>query len=100
MGRVLVHELCTELNLLVLTLAGRVLKHEATEELRVELTLRPLEIEKNFVPLLQTVASDDIVDCLESVDEIPKRLFMKPVQKYYSADARYVLKQTLGGEFL
>ena len=71
----LVHELYTELNLLVLTLAGRALKSEATEELRDELTLQPIENKENFVPLLQTVVSDKIVDCLKSVDEVPKPLF-------------------------
>ncbi|KAK2719622.1 hypothetical protein QYM36_005186 [Artemia franciscana] len=67
----LVHKLHAELNLLILTLAGRVLKPVATEKLRDELTLQPFEDEKNFLLLLQTVVSDVIVDCLESVDELP-----------------------------
>jgi hypothetical protein len=54
-----------------LTLAGRVLKPEVTEELRDEQTLLPFEDEKKLVPLLQTIVSDEIVDCLESVEALP-----------------------------
>ena len=88
-----------ELNLSVLTLSGRVLKLEKNEELRDKLTLLPFKDEKNFVPQLQTIVNDEILDSLESVDELPKHLFMQGVQKHYSAVARYVLKQMLGGEF-
>jgi hypothetical protein len=97
-GRTLVHELYVELNFLVLTLAGRVLKPGATEELGDELTLQSFKVEKNFVPLLQTVVTDETVDCLESVDELLKRSFIQCVQNH-SAAARYFLKQTLGGDF-
>ena len=64
------HELYTELNLLVLKLAGRALKSEVTEELRDELMLQPFKNKENFVPLLQTVAINEIVDCPEPVDEL------------------------------
>ena len=74
----LVHKLYTEPNLLVLTLSGRILKPKATKELD-ELTFQPLEDEKNFVLLLETVLSDEIVDCLESLDELQRCSFMQRV---------------------
>ena len=75
-------------------------KTQCYKELRNDLMLKPFKNEKKFVPLLKTVVSDKIVNCLKSIDKLPKCLFMQRIQKHYSVATRCALKQILGKFFL
>jgi len=53
----LVHEIFIELELLVRTLAGRILKAEAAQKLLEDLSPGPIEDDKDMLPLLEVGAT-------------------------------------------
>ncbi|KAK2702208.1 hypothetical protein QYM36_019181, partial [Artemia franciscana] len=62
----LVHEIFMELEFLVRTLAGRILKAEAAQKLLEDLSPRPFEDDKTMLALLEVAASlsDEVRTCL------------------------------------
>ncbi|KAK2722562.1 hypothetical protein QYM36_002936, partial [Artemia franciscana] len=74
----MVHEIFMELELLVRTLAGRILKAEAAQKLLEDLSPRRFEDDKNMLPLLEVAASlsDEVQTCLRATDELSKRVFL------------------------
>ena len=90
----LVHEIFMELELLVRTLAGRILKAEAAQKLLEDLSLRPFEDDKNMLPLLEVAASlsDEVQTCLRATDELSKRVFLLSVQKHYTSGCKVHFK--------
>ena len=96
----MVHEIFMELELLVLTLAGRILKAKAAQKLLEDLSPRPFEDDKNMLPLLEVAASlcDEVQTCLRATYELSKRVFLLSVKKHYASAVKCILKQALNGE--
>lgn len=57
----------------------------------VDLYMKPLEDEKKFLPLVDTVISDEVQASPVLADELLERSFLQYVQKHFTSAAKHVL---------